>query len=190
MIQIDVDKMIANDLTASQYLLLELLRTRKDNTIRTLLNKDKQYIQDIEILKSRQYILQMDKSGYIMNQKKLGALLDLEDSNFWELFSTYPMKVHQANETRVLRNANPDSKQAKVCLEKYKRVIKTEGQHRHVMACLELELKKRKKEKKLGFMQLLTTWLNQQSWELYEGMLEEVGSLNLDETEGYGHTLI
>ena len=190
MIELNVDKMIANELTASQYLLLELLRMRKDNTIKKYLIVDPRAKEDLYILKHKGYILKMDKSGYIIDQKKCSALIDLKQDNFWELFGVYPIKTYNGNQTRILRNANPDSKLAKECLDKYKRKVKTEGKHRHVMKCLEFELKMRKKEKTLGYMQQLITWLNQNSWEKYESLIEESGSLNLDNTEGYGHTII
>jgi len=189
-LQLDVERMIESKLTASQYMLLELLRLRKDKLIRKYIDLDPNTIKDIKVLKSLGYILKMDKTGYLINQKQCNKILDIDDNMFWEVFGLYPIRVYNGSTTRILRSASPDSKEAKECLKKYRSKVKTESKHRKVVKCLEFELNIRKKEKNLGYMQKLVTWLNQNSWENYEAMVDEVGSLTVGNTEEYGGGLI
>lgn len=189
-IQINTEFMLKAGLTGTQYMLLELLRTRKDKLIRQYIDFDPNGKKDILRLKELGFVLKMDKTGYLINQKEVSKVLDLEDNFFWEIFSTYPIKVYNGNVTRILRNSSPDAKEAKECLKKYRSKVKTVAHHKRVLNCLEVELAMRKKEKNLGFMQKLVTWLNQSSWEQYESFVDEAGSLNLDNTDSYGGGLV
>jgi len=189
-LQINIDFMLKAGLTGTQCILLELLRSRKDKLIRDYIDFDPNGKADILALKSLGFILKIDKSGYILNQKKVSTVMDLEDNFFWEIFGTYPIKVYNGNVTRILRASSPESKEAKECLRKYNAKVKNLPKHKHILKCLEIELAMRKKEKNLGYMQKLVTWLNQSSWEQYESFVDEAGSLNLNNTESYGGGLI
>jgi len=189
-VQVNVENMIANNLTTTEYVLLELLRLRKDNYIKRYIAIDSKAKKAIYSLKSLGYILKIDKNGYTIDQKKCSRLLDMDESNFWELFSTYPIKVISGNEMRILRVADPDSQGAKKLLKKYESKVKTKSKHQRILACLNLELKMRKKDNSLKYMQQLSTWLNQESWEKYESFLDQVGTLNLTNNEIHGGKLV
>ena len=189
-IQLSVKDAIKSGLTGTQYMLLELLRVRNDKLIRKYLDFDPNATKDLARLKKLGYILKMDKTGYLINQKQCSDVLDIEDNLFWEIFSTYPLKVYNGNVTRILRSSSPDAKEALECLKKYKSKVKTKVKHEHVVKCLNVELAMRKKEKNLGYMKKLVTWLNQNAWEEYEGIANESGSFNLSNTESYGGGLV
>ena len=189
-IQINTKFLIDAGLTCTQYMLLELLKARNNKLLRQYINIDGNAVKDLQVLKNLGYILKLDKTGYILDHKKIDSILNLDDNKFWEIFGMYPIKVYNGNVTRILRSSSPDAKEAKECLRKYKAKVKTQVKHEHVVKCLEVELAMRKKEKNLGFMQKLVTWLNQNSWEQYESFVVEAGNMNLTNTEEYGTKLI
>jgi len=189
-VQISVEDAIDAGLTGTQYILLEMLRVRNNKLIRKYIDFDPTAKQDLQRLKELGFILKLDKTGYLINHKLCSSILDLEDNLFWEVFSTYPLKVYNGNVTRILRSSSPDAKEALACLKKYKSKVKTLVKHRHVMKCLQAELAMRKKEKNLGYMKKLVTWLNQNAWEEYESIATEAGNSNIINTEIHGGKLI
>ena len=189
-VQISVEDAINSGLTGTQYILLEMLRVRNNKLIRKYIDFDPTAKKDLQRLKELGFILKMDSTGYLINHKLCSSILDLEDNLFWEVFSTYPLKVYNGNVTRILRSSSPDAKEALACLKKYKSKVKTLVKHRHVMKCLQAELTMRKKEKNLGYMKKLVTWLNQNAWEEYESIATEAGNSNIINTEVHGGKLI
>lgn len=100
------------------------------------------------------------------------------DQMYYELLSTYPMKVMTRQGTyRILRPKDPDANLNKEAKKKYFKIIKGNNKlHDTIMKSLHAELENKKSSNSLGYMQNFITWLNQQSWEMYEGIEEDTQS--------------
>lgn len=100
---------------------------------------------------------------------------DLLDNMFYELLSTYPMKVMgNSGAYRILRPKDPDASLNKEARKKYYKIIKGNRElHNRIIQSLNAELENKKQSNSLGYMQNFITWLNQRSWELYEGVEDE-----------------
>lgn len=175
MIEIDIDECVEVGLTPSQYCYVKLLWEKKFDLARKLWYNDPGLQKTMDDLFDLGYVLFFSEdTGYSIDKKKCDELFKFNKSNFWEIFTTYPLKVNDgAGGIRVLRAASTESKDAKMALKKYEACIKTNSAHKKVLACLELELENKKKSSSLSYMQLLSTWINQRTWEKYEVLLEE-----------------
>lgn len=171
-VEVDVQVCLDSKLTISEFVFLSLLWQKKANTAIELMKNDIGLQKSIPDLHKRGYLIVKDKL-WIIDRKKCNLLFGKrEDSDFWEFFSTYPMKVSLNGATRVLRAQDPNSKNAIEAMGKYKARVKSKAMHRHVMACLNAELEQKKRSNKLGYMQNIITWLNQQSWQMSEYLLK------------------
>lgn len=170
-VDIDSYSLLTSGLTPDMYLLLywkyhetqyelpELLKVHyTGETLKYL--EDKAYIK---ITGSTSFELR-DKSIQIFNPNSYDAM-------FYELLSTFPMKVPSNNGTyRILRPKDPEANLNKEAKRKYFNVIKAKPSlHKAILKALHNELKVRKQASSLTYMQNFVTWLNQKSWELYMG---------------------
>ena len=177
-IEINIQSLIDGELTPNQFTILKVLFEKKIEIAKTIL-KAQSYTEDIKVLLTKQYLLKFDREGYLVNTSKCLKLFGLTESSFWELFSSYPMKVPARNGGyRPLRAASPDAKDAEICKKRYDKVIKTKEMHDFVIECLNAELAVRRKTDSMQFMQELSVWLNQRTWEKYSYLLESKASLN------------
>lgn len=94
----------------------------------------------------------------------------IPDDQMWaELLSYFPLKVTGNNrEVRVLRSKDADSLNNAPAKKKYIAHIKGNvAVHRQAVEALKNELEIRKQSNNLFFMQMLSTWVNQRTWEKY-----------------------
>ena len=195
LIEINVDLLIKNGLTASQYVMLKLLNDGNVNTfaLYALTAGREEELQD---LVTKGYLLGYNPEGDIntvtLAKTKVGELFALPDGYFWEFFGTYPIKVNKkSGGQRILRSSSPDSREAKICEQKYMARVKTLNQHKHVMRCLEAEMWHRRKGNDMEFMQQMVTYINQESWSKYEGLLELSSQVQAEKQKPkYGQKLI
>jgi hypothetical protein len=188
LIEMNVNTLLANGMTATEFTMLTLLWEKKENTAREYFKIDDTAKTAVQQLLNKKYIVRFDSKGYSVNRTKCIELFGLEKSHFWELYNTYPLKVSNGRSVRVLRTGSPHSEGAKVCLAKYKARIKTKARHDYVMRCLQAELSERKKGNSFKYMLALPTWLNQHHWEKYEYLLERNNYTSND--AGYGNELV
>lgn len=87
------------------------------------------------------------------------------DQKFAELLSHYPIKVG----TRILRAKAIDAHENQQLKKKYEQILK-KNDHEDIIEGLKAELAMKKAGNNLEFMQRLTTWLNQRTWEKYQGL--------------------
>lgn len=171
-IEVNIGSCLSYGITASQYVFLNLLWQKKNNTAVAVLKNDPNLKESIESLQSKGYIVGSGKS-LIIERKKCNELFGLsDDDDFWEFYSTFPLKVGMGGSTRALRAQDPKSKNAKEARSKYKARVKSKAAHRHVMACLEAEIAQKKQAGNLVYMQNIITWLNQETWQLSEYLLK------------------
>lgn len=179
-IEMNVDYLYKCEITPAQYLFLSLCFKGKHNTATKMVHKEKITKKEIEDLVDKGYILNWvsyDNSKDItFSKSKLELLFDVRKTEyFWELFSTYPIKVNSNRGERVLRPQSSDAKEAKECKKKYDSYLGNEDQkakHEHVMKCLDAELSFRRKNNSMGFMRALITWINKQDWYSYEHLID------------------
>ncbi len=171
-IEVNIESCLNYEITASQYVFLNLLWQKKNNTVAAVLKNDPSLNKSIEDLKSRGYILGVS-GGFIIERKKCNELFGTsDDDDFWEFYSTFPLKVGSGGSTRPLRAQDPKSKNATEARSKYKARVKSKAAHRHVMACLKAEIEQKRQAGNLGYMQNILTWLNQSTWQLSEYFLK------------------
>jgi hypothetical protein len=174
-VTVDIRDCLSEGLSPSQYCYLRLLWEKKLELAKDLYYNDSGLRSSMEEMIKTGYILYYsEETGYSVDKKKCDDLFNFTPSDFWEVFTTYPIKVNDgAGGVRVLRARSHESKDAKTAFKKYQAVIKTKVAHKKVLKCLELELENRIKSNSLSYMQNLITWINQRTWEKYEALLEE-----------------
>jgi hypothetical protein len=148
--------------------------------------------EDLKILFEKGYLLNYSEElrvqDLIVSRKEIGKLFGYDESLFWEIFGTYPIKVSNGSGgTRALRPTTHKSALTKKMKKKYEKKVKTKAVHEHIMRCLQAELWMRRKSNTLQFMQQLDVYLNQESWYNYEYLLE---MSNEQKTNNYGQDLI
>ena len=87
-----------------------------------------------------------------------------------ELLAHFPLKVG----SRVLRARDANAKaneKPRIRYEKY--LSGNVGKHKEVIKALQTELDMRRGDDSLKFMQQLTTWVNNYTWEKYIGITNE-----------------
>jgi hypothetical protein len=179
-LELNLEYLYEFDLTPSQYIFLTLLNQQQYNTADKMVMKGKITTNDRMALIEKGYLLNTvftDSQSVILSKGKMALLFQQgEIEYFWELFSTYPIKVSGNNRggTRILRPSSHDAKETKACKKKYEAYLGKDGKarHEHVMKCLDAELNLRRKDNSLGYMKNLVTYLNQQSWFSYEALIE------------------
>ena len=192
-IEVSSDVCFKEKLTLNQYVILNLFYNKNYSTISRFINEF-DFKSDIEGLIKEGYIIGdfnlKDIKENNLNRSKIKSLFKVDDSLFWEFFSTYPIKVPGRNGgTRYLRSTSIDALETKKQKKKYESIIgKKVLKHKHIIKCLEAELFVRNKESSLKFMLGMSSYLNQEYWTRYEGILE---SMEITKSESkYGEELI
>ncbi|HBY70217.1 MAG TPA: hypothetical protein DEG69_22150 [Flavobacteriaceae bacterium] len=190
-VEINIECLISSQLTGNQYVMLNLLYEGKRNSFEYyLLTYDVH--DELKELSDKGYILNYAEdtlvSNLIISREKTSKLFGYDDSFFWELFGTYPIKVSNGNGgTRALRPTSLKSALTKKMKKKYEKKVKNKAVHDHIMKCLQAEMWMRRKSQQLQFMQQLDVYLNQESWFNYEYLLEMD---NEQKTTNYGEKFI
>lgn len=190
-VEVNTEYLIQSQLTAHQYIMLMFLYEGKLNSFEYYLasyGTD----EDLKILFEKGYLLNYSEElrvqDLIVSRKEIGKLFGYDESLFWEIFGTYPIKVSNGSGgTRALRPTTHKSALTKKMKKKYEKKVKTKAVHEHIMRCLQAELWMRRKSNTLQFMQQLDVYLNQESWYNYEYLLE---MSNEQKTNNYGQDLI
>ena len=194
-IEINVLGLIKNKLTASQYVMLNLLFENRADLFVNYVNMYGFAKKEVMGLKDLGYILSCDPENPLtcitIARDKVRRLLGIEDSYFEDLFNLYPLKVFNGRSVRMLRAASLTAKSAVVCREKYDRFIKGNAlRHQFVIGCLEKELQLRKRGGNMQFMHALETYINKNAWDAYEAYLDnDINTSDTSDTK-YGEDLI
>tara|TARA_R110002020_G_scaffold208452_6_gene414206 strand:- start:15653 stop:16291 length:639 start_codon:yes stop_codon:yes gene_type:complete len=210
-IEINVDSLISSKLNASQYVILHLLYEKRYNTLETYYQTffgedhltESTFTWDIEDLHNKKYVLKWNEEklkdfplqgirDIVLNNAEVKKLFGIQDSYFWELFSTYPIKVvNKTGGARSLRPLSLTAKETLTCKKKYENYLgkrTAKNRHEHVMKCLKAELFSRVKGGSMAFMHELLTYINKQAWSKYEYLLEL--SNQTSKAQKYGEELI
>jgi len=169
-LEIDTDILKKLGISADEYLYLYLSCKKANDTLVDLdLKVDLQI--DLEKLQTKGY-LKIGESHHTIRKEFLD-LIESPFSSMWsELLSYFPLKVRTKDGSiRVLRAHDPDAKTNEKPRIKYEKYIKGDAsKHAQVIEALKTELEIRKKGDNLGYMQQLSTWVNNHTWEKYIGL--------------------
>ena len=193
-VEINVEGLIKNKLTASQYVMLILLFESNTELFINYVNLYGFARKELQGLVDQGYILSCDPENpftcITLARDKVRKLIGIEESYFTELFNTYPLKVSNGNSIRVLRPSSLTAKEAITCKEKYDRYIKGNAlKHAHVINCLNKELSTRKRGGNMAYMHALVTYINKNAWDAYESLLDTNTTIQ-DNDSKYGENLI
>jgi hypothetical protein len=192
-VEVNIDTLLEKKLSPSQYTALCLLYNRQLTSLGALLDAFPNVREELIALEG--YFLDRSGNDFVLNRSKVMELFDASEKDlFWEFFSTYPIKVPAVRgkgSWRPLRPSSPDAKLTQACKVKYDSIVNNRQEvHKNIMKCLIAELNERKKANSMSFMQELTVYLNQRTWEKYESIADENETLTTEDNQRYGEGLI
>jgi hypothetical protein len=164
-VEVNTDILSKFGITADDFLYLYLLHAKSYDCLEQLTLKP-----NTEALQTKGLIkLGEELRDHIVRQ----AFLDMFQASFdqmWaELLSHFPLKVFNNGHLRVLRAKDAAAKANSKARERYRKIVGGDLlKHQFVVKCLKNELELRKSTSTLGYMQMLTTWVNNYTWENYE----------------------
>jgi len=164
-IEINTDILERFGITADDFLYLYLLHAKSYDCLERLtLNPDTESLQTKGLLK-----LGEELRDHVVRQTFLDMFQASFDQMWSELLSHFPLKVYNNGMMRVLRARDAQAKaNAKAC-DKYRKIVGEDlVKHQFIVKCLKNELELRKSTNTLGYMQMLSTWVNNYTWEKYE----------------------
>ena len=165
-IEISTESLTNLCITADEYLYLYLLHKEAYDILSTLTLK-----VEAETLQTKGYLkLGQEISDHTVREP-FYSHLESPFSQMWsELLAHFPLKVG----SRVLRARDANAKaneKPRIRYEKY--LSGNVGKHKEVIKALQTELDMRRGDDSLKFMQQLTTWVNNHTWEKYIGITNE-----------------
>jgi len=157
-------------ISADDFLYLYLLHAKSHELISELSLRP-----DLEALQTKGLIkLGEEPQDHVVRQLFLDEFQDSFDRMWSELLSHFPLKVYNQGHMRVLRAKDAFAKNNEKALRKYYKIVgEDKAKHEHIVQCLKNELELRKSTNTLGYMQMLTTWMNNHTWEQYEDVNEQ-----------------
>jgi hypothetical protein len=167
-------------ISPNQYVMLMLIQERKFDVIKALFSKEEAFLIRLN-LTQKGFVISDENCKFIdtiLSQKMMNKLLGIrnEKVNFWEFYSSYPIKVG----SRVLRSAGPDSKLAQKHEKKYIRAVKTVKEHELAVRCLNAFVDSQKASGKLAYLPQMERILNNNMWETWEPLLTQEKEENWD----------
>ena len=170
LIEINTDILKKFGISADDFLYLYLLHAKSYELVLELsLRPNPEDLQTKGLIK-----LGEEPQDHVVRQAFLDSFQDSFDRMWSELLSHFPLKVYNQGHMRVLRAKDAFAKNNDKALRKYYKVVGTDkAKHDHIVQCLKNELELRKSTNTLGYMQMLTTWMNNHTWEQYEDVDEQ-----------------
>jgi hypothetical protein len=104
----------------------------------------------------------------VLRQKFIDLVEGDVDRMFAELVGTYPMKVGNPGNYRVLHAADPSAKANAKAKDRYRKIVEKDPQlHSKIIRLLKVQLENQRE--KLQYMQMLEVWINNRTWEKWDG---------------------
>lgn len=168
-IEISIESLKNFGITADEYLYLSLLQNGSHDVIDSL-----KLVVDLEGLQTKRLIkLGESPDKHIIRERFSSTTISSFDQMWSELLSHFPLKVYTNGGVRPLRAKDPNAAANKTARTKYQKYIKDSVvKHKEVIRCLQIELDERKRTNSLSYMQMLSTWVNQHTWEKYQDLKE------------------
>lgn len=164
-VEINTDILERFGITADDFLYLYLLHAKSYDCLERLtLNPDTESLQTKGLLK-----LGEELRDHVVRQTFLDMFQASFDQMWSELLSHFPLKVYNNGMMRVLRARDAQAKANAKARDKYRKIVGEDlVKHQFIVKCLKNELELRKSTNTLGYMQMLSTWVNNYTWEKYE----------------------
>ena len=164
-VEVNTDILSKFGITADDFLYLYLLHAKSYDCLEQLTLKP-----DTEALQTKGLIkLGEELRDHIVRQTFLDMFQASFDQMWAELLSHFPLKVFNNGHLRVIRAKDAAAKANSKARERYRKIVGEDLlKHQFVVKCLKNELELRKSTNTLGYMQMLTTWVNNYTWEKYE----------------------
>lgn len=169
-LSIDISRLISREFTPTEYVYCSLIKNKHYTSFEALRDivGDEQTIIVLASLRERGYInFIVDSSlaslldpANIIVTSKFHADFEVEPaSQFEEFREAFPKKTPNG---RRLHNKTDD------CKKKYNAYVKNNlGLHKLILKSLRLEVDDRIATERMDFMQLMSTYIQQKSWEMY-----------------------
>jgi hypothetical protein len=161
-IEIDIQLLADNDISADDYLALYALYRKGYKTLKNLCLSP-----NWEKLQSKGFIkLGKTLEEHVIRQEFIDLFASDFDQMFNSLLLKYPMKVRTSTGIRVLHASDPKAKANKKAKDKYRRVVGNKKFiHDRIMGLLDVQL--RIDRERLEYLQNLEVWINNHTWEKY-----------------------
>lgn len=177
-IEIDLEKLIKEELSINQYVILNLLYHQRFDLIITLFVKHHAYALRDSLIGTK-YLLSDDTVSFkntVLSKNNVEKLLNIKSDsiNFWEFYSVYPIKIG----SRVLRAGSYDTVLGKKHEKKYLSKVKKIEQHREAIKAIQIYVSKQKQAGKLDFLPNIETVLNNAMWESWQSLEDPKGEEN------------
>lgn len=202
LMEINIQLLMEIGISPSEYVVLKLLHEKKYAMLESYCSKfgTTAYFE----LAQKGFFTIDDNGGFtisedhfskiVLRKDFLEKLFTVKEGMFYEFFMQYPMKVPSSRTgtgTRILRPKNDESVEGQRLKKKYEQLVKgSVDKHKHIMACLKAELAERNRSNSTPFMQELSTWLNQCSYQRYEHLVEIANQEQEVSEAKYGEQLI
>ena len=185
LIQIETDQLVKEKLTPNNFIILKLLHESNYELLKELYYDSIKLTEDLIFLESQGYLKITDEniswniiSTQIFIRQKTKDLFEVKESGFYKFWSIYPLKVG----SRVLRAKDYNSKEGLICKQKWDRIThKNPIKEAEIIKALELEIEIRRNSSSLQYMQQITTYLNQQTWEKYTHLINNTEAIETNE---------
>ena len=172
---------LITEITPDQFIIAQLYYDRRLDIIKHFRKKLGDNFQvAVANLISAEY-LKEENGDYYVTPKFISEMRN--EGMFEELLALFPTSVIRPDGTKDYLRAGHAR-----CKIKYNAIIKkSKPRHDLILKCLQLELKTRKNENKLGYMKRLSNWISTAEWEAWEPRLEDE-SINENQSN-YGESL-
>jgi len=179
-ISINTELLQEHGFTVSEYIALYLIWKQKAELIDTVC--DDVVFSKLEE-KGWMKLYGTEITDWVVRDKFLALVTDNFSLMWYELCATKPFKVRNGKGGyRVLRARDPDAATNDKCKDMYKKIVGTNKVlHKHIMKCVEAEMK----ATDISFMQNTETWLRQKTWQKFEDLISG-GSEENANSGGYG----
>jgi hypothetical protein len=183
-IEMNIEYLLKNKITANQFLVLQLILEKQDDR----LGKFKEVIGEDEYAKIIESLILI---GFLIKENdKLQVTKEClrtfkGKGYFEELYLKFPVSVVRPDGKREsLRTAR------KQCERKYRNLAKRKDTHEHILKCLEFEIKERTINDTLKFMKKMPNWLSSEVWKEYEEKMKVSFLIDNMVEEQYGTEII
>lgn len=168
-IEVSVDFLQKFAISADDFVYLYLLHAKSYDVLEKLnLNADLNALQTKGLVK-----LGEDVRSHTVRSKFFDETVADFEQMWSELLSHFPLKVFSNQGIRVLRAKDPLAKNNEKARKQYRKYIKDDkAKHDYVVKCLQTELDVRRSGNNLAYMQQLSTWVNQRTWEKYADLTD------------------
>lgn len=175
-----IDKIVKNDLTINEYLVL--YNVANNNSLTGLIEHRLEALDSLE----KKGFIKMTKLGLFLREKA-SVFFVINEDLFSEWIKTYPTRVarrHGGN--RALSPVSKNTMLGKKLEEKWKRIFKRDiDKQRLAIRVLQLQIKDMERSGDLEYMVEATRWLNEGYHEKYSYLIEQDKGDNLYESEDY-----